>query len=154
MAAGLAPTHLDWHALADGGREDIFELGLALAAEYGLAARVWLKPRRQMAGQRGLQVVDHRFLDSFSLDTETKPEDLASLLHDLPPCLNEWAVHPGPSDPKTQAIDKGWRVRSSDLAYLTSQAAQDQLREEDIVVIDNRGLQDLWRKQAGTNTSR
>jgi hypothetical protein len=63
-------------------------------------------------------------------------------------------VHPGPSDPKTQAIDEGWRVRSSDLAYLTSRAAQDQLREEDIVVIDYRGLQDVRRKQAGSNTSR
>jgi chitin disaccharide deacetylase len=154
IAAGLAPTHLDWHALADGGREDIFELGLALAAEYGLAARVWLKPHRQLARQRGLPVVDHRFLDSFSLDPQTKPEHLGGLLHDLPPGLNEWAVHPGPRDPKTQAIDKGWRVRSSDLAYLTSQTAQDQLRQEGIVVIDYRGLQEVWRKQAATNTPR
>jgi predicted glycoside hydrolase/deacetylase ChbG (UPF0249 family) len=144
-AAGLAPTHLDWHALADGGREDVFELGLALAAEYGLAARVWLKPHRRMARQRGLPVVDHHFLDSFSLDPQTKPEHLAELLHDLPPGLNEWAVHPGPSDSKTQATDKGWRVRSSDLAYLTSQTTQDQLREEGIMVINYRGLQDAWR---------
>jgi chitin disaccharide deacetylase len=145
MDTGLAPTHLDWHALADGGREDMFELGLALAAEYGLAARVWLTPHRQRARQRGLPVVDHRFLDSFSLEPQTKPEHLAGLLHDLPPGLSEWAVHPGPSDPKTQTIDEGWRVRSSDRAYLTSQTAQDQLREEGIVVINYLGLQDAWR---------
>jgi predicted glycoside hydrolase/deacetylase ChbG (UPF0249 family) len=42
LATGLTPTHLDWHALADGGREDIFYLGLVLAEEYRLAARVWL----------------------------------------------------------------------------------------------------------------
>jgi YdjC-like protein len=28
LATGLTPTHLDWHALADGGRDDIFDLGL------------------------------------------------------------------------------------------------------------------------------
>ena len=43
LNAGLSPTHLDWHCLGDGGRGDIFDLGLALAAEYGLAARVWLE---------------------------------------------------------------------------------------------------------------
>jgi hypothetical protein len=37
LATGLTPTHLDWHALADGGRDDIFDL-LALAEEYQLAA--------------------------------------------------------------------------------------------------------------------
>ena len=40
LATGLTPTHLDWHALADGGRNDIFDLSLALAEEYQLAARV------------------------------------------------------------------------------------------------------------------
>jgi chitin disaccharide deacetylase len=42
--AGLTPTHLDWHCLADGGRDDIFDLTLALAQEHGLALRAWLKP--------------------------------------------------------------------------------------------------------------
>nr|BFE72277.1 hypothetical protein GCM10020092_055780 [Actinoplanes digitatis] len=31
LDAGLSPTHLDWHCLADGGREDLFEVTLALA---------------------------------------------------------------------------------------------------------------------------
>jgi chitin disaccharide deacetylase len=65
LATGLIPTHLDWHALADGGRHDIFDLGLALAEEYQLAARVWLDRGRRVAGTRSLPVVDHDFLDSF-----------------------------------------------------------------------------------------
>jgi predicted glycoside hydrolase/deacetylase ChbG (UPF0249 family) len=65
LATGLTPTHLDWHALADGGREDIFDLGLALAEEYRLAARVWLERGRRLARQQSLPVVDHDFLDSF-----------------------------------------------------------------------------------------
>ena len=47
--AGLAPTHLDWHCLADGGREDIFDLTVALAGEYGLAVRAWLEHGRAEA---------------------------------------------------------------------------------------------------------
>ena len=45
---GLAPTHLDWHCLADGGRADILDLAMALAKEYGLAARVWLDDGRRV----------------------------------------------------------------------------------------------------------
>jgi hypothetical protein len=68
LAAGLAPTQLDWHCLADGGPADLFDLSLALAEEYGLAARVWLEPGLGTVRERGLPVVDHRFLDSFALD--------------------------------------------------------------------------------------
>jgi len=35
LRAGLKPTHLDWHCLADGGRGDVMELTLGLALEYG-----------------------------------------------------------------------------------------------------------------------
>lgn len=55
--AGLTPTHLDWHCLADGGRDDILDLTVALAEEHGLAARVWLEPGLQKMRQRGLPVV-------------------------------------------------------------------------------------------------
>jgi predicted glycoside hydrolase/deacetylase ChbG (UPF0249 family) len=44
--AGLAPTHLDFHSLADGGRADILDLTVELAQEYGLAVRIWLELRR------------------------------------------------------------------------------------------------------------
>ena len=87
---------MDWHHLADGGRDDIFDLGTALAEEYGLAARVWLERGRQLALQRGLPVVDHAFLDSFSLDVETKSSRYLQLLQQLPPasasgpCTRAW----------------------------------------------------------------
>jgi chitin disaccharide deacetylase len=63
--AGLTPTHLDFHCLADGGRDDILDLTTGLAAEYGLAVRVWLEPARHRLRLRGLPVIDHDFLDSF-----------------------------------------------------------------------------------------
>lgn len=40
LAAGLHPTHLDWHTLRIDGRQDIADLMLRLAQEYGLALRV------------------------------------------------------------------------------------------------------------------
>ena len=43
--------------------------------------------------QQGLPVVDHDFLDSFSLDVETKASHYLQLLHELPAGLSEWAVH-------------------------------------------------------------
>src|SRR5262249_49749786 len=58
---GLSPTHLDWHCLADGGRADIFDVGMALAEEYGLAARVWLDDGRRTARAHGKPVVDNAF---------------------------------------------------------------------------------------------
>ena len=51
--AGLTPTHLDWHCLADGGRDDIFDLTVALASEYGLAVRAWLEPGTPQAAAAG-----------------------------------------------------------------------------------------------------
>jgi hypothetical protein len=63
-AAGLTPTYLDWHCLADGGRDDILDLTVVLAGEYGLAMRVWLEPGRQKLRRRGLPVVDYEFLIS------------------------------------------------------------------------------------------
>jgi predicted glycoside hydrolase/deacetylase ChbG (UPF0249 family) len=50
-SAGLTPTHLDWHCLADGGRRDIFDLTLALAHEHDLAMRAWLSPARSYDGR-------------------------------------------------------------------------------------------------------
>lgn len=139
--AGLAPTHLDFHCLADGGRGDIFELTLELAAEYGLAVRAWLEPGRHTARQRGLVVVDNDFLDSFSLDIEGKAARYVQLLRDLPSGLSEWAVHPGLGDADSRAVDDGWRVRRTDYEFLTSPQAQDALRQEGIVVVDYEQIQ-------------
>ena len=143
LATGLTPTHLDWHALTDGGREDVFDLGLALAGEYRLAARVWLE-RGRRAAQRGLPVVDHDFLDSFSLDVETKANRYLQLLHELPAGLSEWAVHPGLGDAVSRKIDNGWKVRRTDLEFLISPEAREAVRREGIVIIDYRAIKDAW----------
>lgn len=92
--SGLTPTHLDWHALADGGRPDVLVLTVELAREYGLAARVWPADGRRRARRRGLPVVDHDFVDSFALDPATKPDRLLQLFRSLRAGLGEWAVHP------------------------------------------------------------
>ncbi|MFI0814409.1 polysaccharide deacetylase family protein [Streptomyces sp. NPDC021098] len=145
LDAELAPAHLDWHCLADGGREDLRDLTLALAAEYGLAVRMWLDPGRQALRRRGLPALDHPFLDSFALGLDGKADHYARLLRALPPGLSEWAVHPGLDDPGARAADPGgWPVRSTDHAFLTSPRARDILREEGIAVVDYRTLQRLW----------
>jgi chitin disaccharide deacetylase len=144
LATGLTPTHLDWHSLADGGREDIFDLGLALAEEYRLAARVWLEPSRRTARQLGLPVIDHDFLDSFSLEVDTKASRYLLLLHELPAGLSEWAVHPGLGDAASREIDKGWRVRHTDLEFLISPEARDAVPQEGIMIIGYGTIKDAW----------
>ena len=147
--AGLTPTHLDWHCLADGGRDDIFDLTVALAREYGLAVRAWLEPARRKLRQRGLPAVDHDFLDSFRLDLDGKSGRYAKLLRDLPGGLSEWAVHPALGDEQSQMIDPGWRVRRTDYDFLTSPQARVLLESERIVVIDYRTIQQAWSGRPG-----
>ena len=147
---GLVPTHLDWHCLADGGladggRADILDLAIALAQEYGLAARVWLDDGRRKSREQGKPVVDNAFLDSYSISVHDKAATYVQMLHDLPPGLNEWAVHPGHSTEQWQSIEPtGWEVRQSDHAFLTSPQAREILDHEGIAVIDYRPLQQAW----------
>ncbi|MEU9961496.1 ChbG/HpnK family deacetylase [Streptomyces sp. NPDC050982] len=148
VRGGLEPAHLDWHCLLDGGRGDIFELTVALAREYGLAVRVWGEAGRQRV--RGLPVVDHDFLDSFSLPLDGKAERYARLLRELPVGLSEWAVHPGLGDAQSRAVDpEGWRVRQSDHEFLVSAEARELLREEGIFVVDYQGVREKWRRGGG-----
>jgi hypothetical protein len=142
--SGLTPTHLDWHVLADGGRPDFLDLTMALAREHGLAARVWLEPGRRTARGRGLPVVDHDFLDSFVLPVAGKAERYVQALRSLPAGLSEWAVHPAVGEETAAEADLGWTVRRSDHAFLSSRLARRVIEEEDIVVVDYRGLQRVW----------
>jgi chitin disaccharide deacetylase len=144
--AGLTPTHLDWHCLADGGREDIFDLTVALAGEYGLAVRAWLDPARRKLQRRGLPAVDHEFLDSFELDIDDKQARYARLLRELPAGLSEWAVHPALADQQAQMIDPGWRVRQTDYEFLISPRARALLRDEQITVIGYQDIQQAWSR--------
>lgn len=145
LAAGLQPTHLDFHSIADGGRDDVLDLTTAIAAEHGLAVRVWLEPGRRAARRHGRPVVDHPFLDSTRLDPDTKADRYAELLRALPPGLTEWAVHPAAADPAAEAADPdGWRGRRGDLEFLVSSRARELVADEGVVLIGYRPLQEVW----------
>ena len=94
-----------------------------------------------------MPVVDHDFLDSFSLEVYTKASRYLQLLHELPVGLSEWAVHPGPGDAASREIDKGWSVRHTDLEFLISREARDAVRQEGIMIIDYGTIKDASLRQ-------
>jgi predicted glycoside hydrolase/deacetylase ChbG (UPF0249 family) len=145
LAAGVAPTHLDWHCLADGGRPDIFDLTLRLGREYGLALRVFDRARagRLLAG--GLPTIDHDPVDSTRLPTAGKANRYVRMLRGLPAGLSEWMVHPALGSAEARAVDPWWRKRAADLAFYTSPQARETIAAEGIVLLDYRALQTAWR---------
>jgi predicted glycoside hydrolase/deacetylase ChbG (UPF0249 family) len=146
LAAGLKPTHLDWHCLRIGGWPDIFEIMIRLAKEYGLALRVAGKSWIEKLQSQGLPTNDYHFLDSYGLDPATKSARYAQILHELPAGLTEWAVHPGLDNAELLAIEPdGNHIRQTDFDFLTSQAAKDIVKEEGIILLDYRALQAVWR---------
>ena len=147
LAAKLAPTHLDWHCLADGGRPDISEMTLALAREYGLALRVHGQPLTDRCRRMDLPASDHGVLDSYSIDPADKPAVYARMLRELPAGLSEWAVHPSLGNEEAQALEpETWRVRRADFDFFMSRDARDILDEAGIVVLDYRALQSVWAR--------
>ena len=146
LAAGLKPTHLDWHSLRFGDRADIFDLMIRLAKEYGLALRVIGRPSIEKVQSQGFPTNDYDFLDSYGLDPINKPARYAQLLRELPAGLSEWAVHPGLDNAELLAIEPdGNHVRQTDFDFLMSQAAKDIVKEEGIILLDYRALQVVWR---------
>jgi chitin disaccharide deacetylase len=146
LASELRPTHLDWHCLHNGGSADIFEMTLGLAGEYGLALRVTDPPSVERLRGRGLPTDDHELLDSYALDPAGKPARYAQMLRELPPGLSEWAVHPGFGNAELWAIEpNSWRVRQTDYDFLVSSDAREIIRQEGIVLLSYRPLQEVWR---------
>lgn len=147
LAAGLWPTHLDWHSLRLSGREDILALMLNLAREYGLAHRVFGQSWIEKVQSQGLPTNDYDFLDSYQLEPATKATRFAELLQELPVGLSEWAVHPGLDNAELLAIEpNGNHIRQTDFNFLTSQQAKNIVKEEGIILLDYRALQDVWRR--------
>ena len=144
LAAGLKPTHLDWHCMGDDGRPDIFELTFGLAREYGLALRISSPAVIERLQQRGLPTNDHDVLDSYRLETAGKTDRYVRMLRDLPVGLSEWAVHPSLGNAESRAIDDGWQVRKADFDFLTSHEAHETVRQEGIILLDYRALQAVW----------
>ncbi len=147
LAAGLKPTHLDWHSLRIiGGRADIFDVMLRLAREYGLALRVAGRSWIEKVQRQGLPTNDYDFLDSYLLDPVDKSTRYDQMLRELPAGLSEWAVHPGLDNSELLAIEPdGKHVRQTDFDFLMSQEAKDIVKEEDIILLDYRALQVVWR---------
>ncbi len=146
LAAQLKPSHLDWHCLRFGSRLDIFDLMLGLAKEYGLALRVVGRQLIERVQGQGLPTNDYDFLDSFRLDLVDKAAQYGQLLRELPAGLSEWAVHPGLGNAELQAIQPGGsQVRQTDFDFLMSQAAQEIVKAEGIILLDYRPLQAVWR---------
>lgn len=146
LAAGLRPTHLDWHCLRLGGRDDIFEVMLGLARDYGLALRVAGRNRIEKVQGLGLPCNDHDFLDSYLLDPATKAARYEELLRRLPAGLSEWAVHPGLDSAELLAIEPGGnQTRQTDFDFLMSPRAKEIVEEEGIILLDYRALQAAWQ---------
>ena len=148
LAAGLEPTHLDWHSLRLSGREDILALLLKLAREYGLALRVNGQSWIEKVQSRGLPTNDYDFLDSYLLDPVDKFATFTRLLRELPAGLSEWAVHPGLANSELLTIDSGGaHIRQADFDFLTSQQVKDVVEEEGIILLDYRALREVWRER-------
>jgi predicted glycoside hydrolase/deacetylase ChbG (UPF0249 family) len=144
LAANLAPTHLDWHCLRDGGRAEIFDLTLGLAREYGLALRVFDPARIARLQGRGLPTNDYELVDSTRLETAGKTARFVRMLRELPVGLSEWAVHPGLDTAEAQAIDGWWAKRVADFEFLVSEEARETVEAEGIILVDYRELQTAW----------
>jgi predicted glycoside hydrolase/deacetylase ChbG (UPF0249 family) len=147
LAAGLKPTHLDWHCLRNGGRDDIFEMTFRLAQEHGLAVRVYGEPWIEDLQSRGFPTNDHYLLDSFSMDGTNKTARYLQLLRDLPEGLNEWAVHPGLATPEMIAIKTGGaEVRQPDFDFVMSPEARAVIEQEGIILLGYRPMQAAWQR--------
>lgn len=149
LNAGLAPTHLDFHCLSDGGRPDIFDVAFSLAKEFGLAVRVHDGDNAAKCRAEGLPTIDHGVLDSYSMPSEGKADQYAALLRALPPGLTEWAVHPGLGNGEARAMEPaGWPVRRADYDFVSSPEARSIIAEEGIVLLNYGALQTAWTPNA------
>lgn len=145
LEVGLRPTHLDSHCGIHIQREDIFEMTLGLAGEYGLPVRAYYRPYFiEEMRRRGCPTNDHDLMDSYDLDTVGKAARYARMLRALPVGLSEWAVHPGIGNPELRAAMPSWQVRQTDFDFVVSQEARAILQVEGIILVDYGAVQAQW----------
>jgi predicted glycoside hydrolase/deacetylase ChbG (UPF0249 family) len=149
LNVGLRPTHLDSHCGIHIGREEIFEMTLGLAREYGVALRASSRPYIDKMRRRGYPANDHELMDSYDLDTVGKAARYARMLRALPVGLSEWAVHPGIGNAELRAVEPSWQVRQTDFDFVVSQETRTILQEEGIILVDYRALRALWNEKPG-----
>jgi predicted glycoside hydrolase/deacetylase ChbG (UPF0249 family) len=153
LAAGLWPTHLDWHCLYNSGRADMFELTVKLAQAYGLAVRVHDGSTGEALRQKGLPTNEHPVVDTFQLDIARKAAWLEAALRALPSGLSEWAAHPALDTPELHAYEpESWQAHSMDLDFLISQQARSIIEQEGIVLLSYRPLQQVWQERCSRTT--
>ena len=146
LAAGLQPSHLDWHSLRLSGRTNILELMLKLAREYRLALRVAGRSWIETVQSQGLPTNDHDFMDSYHIDPASKSARYPQMLRELPEGLSEWAVHPALDSAELLAIElEQNHIRQTDFDFLMSPEAKEIVKEEGIILLDYRALQTVWR---------
>jgi predicted glycoside hydrolase/deacetylase ChbG (UPF0249 family) len=144
LGVGLRPTHLDSHCAIHTRREEIFEMTLGLARQYGVPLRAYYRPFIEKMRRRGYPANDHELMDSYDLDTVGKAARYVRMLRALPVGLSEWAVHPGIGNAELRAVEASWRVRQTDLDFVVSQEARTILQEEGIILVNYRALRALW----------
>ncbi len=150
LAAGLQPTHLDSHCGIHTRREDIFDLTVNLAHEYGLALRLGNPAFIEKLRVQGYPTPALDVLDSYHVPTRDKPEYYYQALRALPAGLTEWAVHPALTTAELQAMSSSWPVRQADYEFLRSPQTAEIIRREGIVLLDYRPLQAAWQRLGKT----
>ncbi len=145
LDTGLQPTHLDSHCAIHARREDIFEMTLGLALEYGVPLRAYYQRFIEKMRRRGYPANDHDLMDSYDLDTVDKAGRYARMLRTLPVGLSEWAVHPGVGNAELRAVEpSSWLVRQTDLDFVVSQEARTIVQEEGIFLVDYGAVRTHW----------
>jgi len=157
LGLGLKPTHLDSHYGPHEQRQDIFDLVVSLAREFGLAVRAGSPDLVQSLLEQGLPAAEHGVLDSGRIPPEAKAAVLAGRLRELPAGLSEWALHPGIATDELRAIMADPRVpgvtgtpegRQSDFDFAVSEEAARIVDAEGIRIIGYRELQQAWQAAA------
>lgn len=154
LGLGLKPTHLDSHYGPHEQRQDIFDLVVSLAREFGLAVRAGSPDLVRGLLVQGLPAAEHGVLDSGRISPEAKAAVLAATLRELPAGLSEWALHPGIATDELRAVMADPRVpgvtgtpegRQSDFDVAVSETAARIVAEEGITIIGYRELQEVWQ---------
>jgi predicted glycoside hydrolase/deacetylase ChbG (UPF0249 family) len=143
---GLKPVQLDSHCNIHDAREDIFDMTIRLAREYGLAVRVNRPDIIEKIKRLGLPVVDHACIDSYRIPTRNKSERYKRLLCELPAGISEWALHCARGTREIRTIDPDWRVRSADYQFFNSKECRQLVQSEGIRLISYDLLQPYWKK--------
>jgi hypothetical protein len=126
-------------------REDIFDMTVGLAKEYGLAMRVTNRPLIEKLQRQGYPTNDYDLLDSYRVETGDKPAYYFKGLRELPAGLTEWAIHPSLVTDELKAISDSWPVRQADFEFLMSPETREIIRQEGIIILSYQPLQALWQ---------